>query len=436
MKTLFSGYYQPSLDEFKALWSKCTFSYDTNVLRNLYRYPEAARNRFLQVIERLIERSILTFQAASEYQEGRIEQLAMNLNAYRGIEEILEDSIKKIQQFSQRHPFLDREKVDSALEHTVRQVKEEIRAAQGKHPKKLADTDPIHERLGILFEGKISKEPTSDELASIYKEGESRYQKSMPPGYEDAKKPKDARKYGDLIIWKQLMEVAREVGSSIVFVTDDRKEDWWQRTNGETIGPRPELRQEFKKATGQDLYIYQPVTFLQRALEFLEIKDERALIEIKGVGLKLAAERRVEERAEHYARSEYLRQLIRKWLSRQLDERKTLEWAISRPDHDITEILNVKTQLDHLFPHLSGLQTTKINNLMAQAFIEKYMPESRLVEAVEKVAEELAMNHQITESDPTLASSESSLPSQYSERKETAKTPLAEVSKSDKSKKP
>lgn len=315
MKTLFSGFYRPTESEFKTRWATCVFSYDANVLLNLYRYPEVARRRFLEVIEALIKRSQLTFQAAFEYQDRRVDQLASNAKAYRDIESILEDALKKVHQYSQRHPFLDRSKVDSALDRAVRQVKDEIKAAQGKHSKNLADADPIHERLGELFEARIGKEPTPDELEKLYKDGEARYQRLIPPGFEDAKKPKEARKYGDLVLWRQLMEIAKQAASPVIFVTDDRKEDWWQIVNGETIGPRPELRQEFKRATGQEVYLYQPGAFLHRAFDVLGIKDDHAIEEIKGVGRKLAAERQSEDRAEHQARSELLERLLGQLLS-------------------------------------------------------------------------------------------------------------------------
>src|SRR5262245_30816579 len=133
MKTLFNGFYRPTEAEFQALWSSCVFSYDANILLNLYRYPENARKKFLKVISGLIERSQLTFQAALEYQERRIEQLSSNAKAYREIESILEETLKKVHLYSQRHPFLDRSKIDSALERAIRQVKDEIKEARGKH---------------------------------------------------------------------------------------------------------------------------------------------------------------------------------------------------------------------------------------------------------------------------------------------------------------
>jgi hypothetical protein len=51
-------------------------------------------------------------------------------------------------------------------------------------------------------------------------------------------------------------------------VTDDVKEDWWQRVNGETVGPRPELVEEYYERTdGQRIHFYTPRRFLEYARE-------------------------------------------------------------------------------------------------------------------------------------------------------------------------
>ncbi len=51
------------------------------------------------------------------------------------------------------------------------------------------------------------------------------------------------RKFGDLIIWLQILEKFKDT-VSLFFVTDDEKEDWWHTLGGKKIGPRRELREE------------------------------------------------------------------------------------------------------------------------------------------------------------------------------------------------
>src|ERR1700757_3463653 len=77
----------------------------------------------------------------------------------------------------------------------------------------------------------------------------------------------DRHIYGDLIIWKELLNFAKKNKTALIFVTDDRKEDWWTIENGKTIRPREELIKEFFDLTGVRILIYNAENFLQFAKE-------------------------------------------------------------------------------------------------------------------------------------------------------------------------
>ena len=113
-------------------------------------------------------------------------------------------------------------------------------------------------------------------LKEIIAEGEARYANKIPPGYKDIKKKTDSdylpdmcRPYGDLILWKQILQKSIEESKHVIYVTDDRKEDWWYEHKGKTIGPRPELIREFKQAAGMDMVMFSPEKFLEEAKTFL-----------------------------------------------------------------------------------------------------------------------------------------------------------------------
>jgi hypothetical protein len=79
------------------------------------------------------------------------------------------------------------------------------------------------------------------------------------------------REYGDLIIWRQIIEEAKKRGSQhIAFVTDDDKDDWWWTYKGKTIGPRPELVAEIRNEAGVSVFhMYNSPRFLKYAQEYL-----------------------------------------------------------------------------------------------------------------------------------------------------------------------
>jgi hypothetical protein len=111
---------------------------------------------------------------------------------------------------------------------------------------------------------------------------------------------KDAPKqslYGDVILWKQIMEKAKGDSKSVILVTDDLKDDWWDKFKGETQGPRKELLREFYEETGQSIYIYQADKFFEYAnkLKIGKTVKTEAIKEIRDIRLK--DEEQLKERA-------------------------------------------------------------------------------------------------------------------------------------------
>ena len=82
----------------------------------------------------------------------------------------------------------------------------------------------------------------------------------------------------------------------MVFVTDDRKADWWWMASDRVVGPRPELIAEFWQGTKQSFYMYTPESFLREAERYLERPDlSKAIEEVREVA---ANDKGVQRRAE------------------------------------------------------------------------------------------------------------------------------------------
>jgi hypothetical protein len=144
----------------------------------------------------------------------------------------------------------------------------------------LISADVICDRLTNLFDGRVGAATKTEELEKIYKEGTLRYSDKIPPGYSDAKKPEPDR-YGDLILWYQLIEHAKLCKKPFIFVTDDSKEDWWTFAGDQKVGPRHELRYEFRSKTTHDIYIYSTDHFAEAARQRGKALAETAIKEIE-----------------------------------------------------------------------------------------------------------------------------------------------------------
>jgi PIN like domain len=291
MKNKLSEYYKLKDEDLMKHWQEDVFSLDANVLLNLYRYTPATRDAFFSLLDRIKERVWISYQAAFEYQRNRLVVISKQHEAYTEIRLLLENKKNEIENKLneyKRHPYLQTEELKKQIQSAFDAIGKDISNLEMRHPDYLQD-DPIWVKLSDLLDGKIGDDFTSDELDKVFKEGKKRFDEEIPPGYKDkaTKKNEGNRSlYGDFIVWSQILKQAKTTKASIIFVTDDRKEDWWYKFKGRTIGPRPELIKEFKVETGKRVNIYQADNFLDLAIKNLnQISSPEAIREIREIRL-------------------------------------------------------------------------------------------------------------------------------------------------------
>jgi hypothetical protein len=283
MRNLFPGYYRPTEEEFSILWRDCIFTFDANVLLNVYRYSQATSERFLEILGRLRERIWLPHQAALEYQENRLGVISDQHKPYEDIPKRLNALFAQIRNDYPRHPFIPIQRVLDHISSDIGEISTILNEAKSGHPD-LTENDELREALDNLFAEKVGAEYTPDELKKIYSDAQERFKKQIPPGYEDNKSKKDGdNKYGDVILWYQLKDHAEKLKKPLVLITDDRKADWWQEHKGKTIGPRPELIHEMKSEAHIQFYMYQSDRFMEYAQKHLGIEGDHAVEEVREI---------------------------------------------------------------------------------------------------------------------------------------------------------
>lgn len=284
MRKSFPGYFRPNDHEFSELWENCVFVLDANVLLNLYRYTPETSEELIEILGALSDRLWIPHQAAKEYLRNRLEVIREQRKAYNEIASLLDNSQNKLDgvlSSFRRHPYIRVNKVLSQVNSLFSTIKEDLRNYQNTHPD-LFQEDDLQSKLMPLLDGKVGPPFSSDRLEKVYEEGRLRYDQEVPPGYKDAAKDSPAERYGDLIIWLQMIDKATELDIPFVLVTDDTKEDWWWRlSDAKIVGPRPELIEEFQHKAGVRFYMYQTDQFMWHAKSYLRQQvDQMALDEI------------------------------------------------------------------------------------------------------------------------------------------------------------
>lgn len=268
MKNKFCGYYDLTPSEFKELWGTCIFVCDTNVLLDLYRYSPETTQTLLQVLSSIKERLWIPYQVAYEYHcklfdvlKGQVKMCSDVMSELQSIQSKVLQKCKE----TRNHPYVGNEMFDK-LSNFCQLFCEELEKEKGNVESLIYD-NPTKEQLAELFNNKVGDKLPDNVLQDVYKEGERRYSAHIPPGYMDDKK-RDG-KYGDLVIWKEIILNSKNNEKDVIFITADIKEDWYNRYNGKTLGPRAELISEFKSETGHRFYAYPTSVFLEKAKDSL-----------------------------------------------------------------------------------------------------------------------------------------------------------------------
>lgn len=277
MRKLFPGYYTPKQDEFEKMWNEGIFVLDTNVLLDLYRYSDETVKELFKVIDLIKDRIWIPYQVSKEYHKNLNTVISGQVKKYT-------DSIETLKQFKSQidekrnHPFLKVELQDEITAFCLK-INSELESRK-KDIKNLILNNPIKEQLADLLDNRIGTCFTEQELIAIYTEGERRYLSSIPPGYKDKSKPVPDR-YGDLVFWKEILKKNAEINHPLILVTGDTKEDWYYEELGLTIGPRPELIDEFNCIKPNLFYIYPTNHFLKYAAQYLKTEiDSKSIVEI------------------------------------------------------------------------------------------------------------------------------------------------------------
>jgi hypothetical protein len=241
---------------------------------------------------------------ALEYQINRANVIADQVKKYDDVSKVLRKVRGNLRgeldnlQLEKRHSLIDPSSLLSQVDSAFDQFEHELEDLKQQQPD-VHDEDKLRDQIDALFEGRVGSHPPSQEwLDQLYSEGNVRYEQKRPPGYMDIGKAKNdgaethlfgnllvRSEYGDLIVWKQILEESRtrEQLKHLVFVTDDEKEDWWWivRSGGaKRLGPRPELAEEiFSEAGISRFYIYNSERFLYFAERFLDIPVKQESVE-------------------------------------------------------------------------------------------------------------------------------------------------------------
>ena len=275
LRDQFEHFYAPDEDAEKRAIQTGLVTPDTNVLLNLYRFQVGARDELFGALEKLDERLWIPHQVGLElHRRRRLDVIAEQEKYFDGtrkdLDALVRDLRKRVETFGTRIALDEdriraiKESIDSLQKLLTAEVTEAKKANEVRL--KDRDSDAVLARLESLLDSRVGKPMRPKVLKAARKEAKRRVAAQLPPGYRDSGK---ADPTGDYLIFRQLMDEAKERKLPVVFITDDEKTDWYRREHDIPLGPRYELREEMMAEAGVPFVIMTTESFLQHAEKYL-----------------------------------------------------------------------------------------------------------------------------------------------------------------------
>ena len=289
LREAFPGQFRPTPVEFEHLWEDGLFVLDTNVLLNLYRYSHSTRDELLKVLNVLTEKLFVPHQIGEEFLDRRLSTIRTQREGFStlrarvtNIRSEIETDLRDVLRLRSGEELPDglRDALEEVPAEGYETLSERLEALEMDLPRSSnsPDDDEVWAAVELLVDGKLGRAYREEDLREVEEEAELRRKANIPPGFKD-KRP------GDYILWRQTLDEAKRMKKPVVLVTDDRKEDWWWKVRGETLGPHPALVAELRREVGMPFYMYTPERLMTEARDRLNVDvSDESISEAEGLG--------------------------------------------------------------------------------------------------------------------------------------------------------
>ncbi len=271
---------------------------DTNILLALVKYSTYSSSNILKILETCIEKIWIPNQVYKEYIKNKNHEFAKSKKKYENFKKELNNLVKltnqsfyKIIKESQKleYPRCDilGEKLQNHINNLTPIINEYIKdlGVEYENTKKEKQVKDLEDFFNELIKCKsIGSPATQNEIINTIKEGELRYKYKIPPGYEDLDEKDGIDVFGDLFIWKEILNYPKENKVfNIIFLTNDLKEDWWVLKGEERlpVNVRPELVKEFNETNPKcGIFFLNLATFQSLTSDYFNLPSYYTYLEL------------------------------------------------------------------------------------------------------------------------------------------------------------
>ena len=295
-KDEFYGFYREPFNKENMTTENTIIVFDTNSLLNVFRFTPEASKVYFEIIQSVQDKIYIPYLVALEFHFHKSETLLLNEinvtkfknNFSKNWNKLKSEAAKTLFSSLSYRNDKDNKELNAYLSDLLNSEDLNIENKLVEKISSISENQTnIFNALVEIMHSKTGERYTQDMITKIEKEGEERYKNGIPPGFNDANKKlsrsyngiKYQQKFGDLIIWKDIISKAKEDRiKHVIFVTSDGKRDSKTDLNYKVcvgndgngkekyqiIGPRVELIEEMKNETGADFYLMDELEFMKQ----------------------------------------------------------------------------------------------------------------------------------------------------------------------------
>lgn len=295
-KDEFYGFYREPFNKENMTSENTIIVFDTNSLLNVFRFTPEASKEYFEIIQSIQDKIYIPYLVALEFHFHKSETLLLNEinvtkfknNFSKNWNKLKSEAAKTLFSSLSYRNDIDKKELNAYLSDLLNSEDLNIENKLVEKISSISENQTnIFNALVEIMHSKTGERYTQDMITKIEKEGEERYKNGIPPGFNDANKKlsrsyngiKYQQKFGDLIIWKDIINKAKEDRiKHVIFVTSDGKRgsktdlnykvcvgnDGNGKKKYQIIGPRIELIEEMKNETGADFYLMDELEFMKQ----------------------------------------------------------------------------------------------------------------------------------------------------------------------------
>lgn len=239
----------PTVEEIK---QTCIVVLDASVLLYAYELKSESFEEIGKLYGRLRDenRLVVPGQSAREFFKIRPSKVA---SIVERIDATLSNIEKnpfpdKINLLAKNQNYIDAKSISADIVNKAKELRSSLTACKSELEAGIG-SDPVSTLYReLLTSSVVELEIPLEARSDFVKELEWRNRMQIAPGYTDSAKPDGGS--GDLLIWHTLLMEASKRQVDCIFITEERKEDWWVKSKGSSFQPRPELIDEYRRRSG------------------------------------------------------------------------------------------------------------------------------------------------------------------------------------------